>query len=109
MTARISSVLSDARNIAAVLMLAGAAAGGLWAVTSWCGTRVSSTEAGEAHDRIRAEYRNADAIIEARAEEIEAKTDAATVQFREVGRDVKTIKCLMLSPNVKAKSRCGLE
>ena len=95
--------LADARNIAAVLLLVGGAAAGLWTVLSWAGTRVSTAEAAQVHDAIRLEYR-------ATGQKLGLELDESRRQWSEVARDVRTIKCLV-DPRKKAKDKtgCGLE
>jgi hypothetical protein len=59
-------------------------------------------EAVEQHEALRTEFQAADIIID-------RKTEITTGQLKEVGRDVKTIKCLIQAPSMKAKAKCGLE
>ena len=54
------------------------------------------------HEAIKTEFRSADGVIIDHAR-------AAEEQIRDVGRDVKTVKCILQAPTMKAKARCGLE
>jgi len=62
----------------------------------------SAQESKDQHRQIREEYKAADALIIEHAREVES-------QLKDVGRDVRTIKCLILAPNAKQKQKCGLE
>jgi len=96
------SIWQDARQIAAIVAITGALATIAWQVSSFALGTVTHQEAQIEHQAIRGEMKIGD-------EKIDVKASAAADQIKEVGRDVKTIKCLMLAPTVKAKQRCGLE
>jgi len=65
-------------------------------------TSVQTKEEAEAqHSAIQSDMAAADKMIE-------QKVNAVIEQVEPVGRDVKTIKCLMLAPNRKSRERCGL-
>ena len=51
---------------------------------------------------MKIEYRGSDAQIIEHARVVEQ-------QLGEVGRDTKTIKCILTAPSMKAKAKCGLE
>ena len=61
----------------------------------------TKTEAAAQHDEIRTEVRAADT-------KIEIKADTAQSELRTIGRDVRTIKCLLTRP-AKQRQNCGLE
>jgi hypothetical protein len=55
------------------------------------------------------ELRQIDVVNVAEHKAIRDDVSKLSSGVEDVGRDVKTIKCLMLAPSNKAKQRCGLE
>jgi hypothetical protein len=75
----------------------------------WVSRVQTQPEAEAQHMAIRSEIQAATIELHNSDVAIDAKASTASSSIKEIGRDVRTIKCLLLSPSTKAKARCGLE
>lgn len=91
----------DLTTISLIIGIVLGLAGGAWSIVSWAQSVLPRTEAEQKHE-----------VIHHRISEVDRKADNnernVEVIQQTIGRDVKTIKCLLTAPNRKAKQNCGL-
>ena len=109
MTGTTRSRLSDLKVIGLIVSITIGIATVAWSVVSWATSVVTIGEATEAHSKIEAQAINDKVELQLEDSEIDKKADAAIEEVKQVGRDVKTVKCILLAPNRQAKARCALE
>ena len=101
MTSNMKSRLADLQVVGAVIAITAALAAGSWKVVDV----LSSKE-----DRI--EHAADIRIVHERIGKVKETADGASSEVHNVqqiiGRDVKTIKCILTAPSRKAKGNCGL-
>lgn len=102
MTGKAKSLLQDLKVFGAILVSTFTLATLAWNIGQWVFSVQMKDQAAREHDLIKSE-------IGASVQALEVQVSPALKQVESVGRDVKTIKCLMLAPSAKAKQRCGLE
>lgn len=102
MTSNGRSRLADLKVIGLVVSITLGLGGMAWTVVSWASSVKTNEVARQDHE-----------VLHRRITKVNDKAEGA-VQEQEkmqqtIGRDVKTIKCLLTAPNRKAKANCGLE
>jgi len=96
------SRIADIKVLSLVVGIVAAMATCGWGIAVWATGRVSKEDL---HSETR--------ILHKRIGDVDDKAEAAdghaTQIEQTIGRDVRTIKCLLTAPNRRAKERCGLE
>lgn len=90
--------MADLKIISIVVGLTISMASVAWGVVSFAQSLQPKVEAMAQHE-----------VLHERVSAVDDKADNALVQTTTIGRDVKTIKCILMAPNRKGKERCGLE
>ncbi len=101
--------MADLRVIGIIVSTTLGIGGVSWAVAAWGTTRVSTTDSAAALAKIEGQAINDKVELQLEDQRIDRKVNSAIEEMKQVGRDVKTVKCILLAPNSKQKSRCALE
>lgn len=97
--------VQDLKTISLVIGVTAALASAAWGIVSWAQSMKPRVEATADHEVLHRRITSANesaAAADKHATDVEKKIEP-------IGRDVKTIKCLMLAPNQKARAKCGLQ
>jgi hypothetical protein len=98
----LKSWVSDARQVAAIITIAGACGAVAWWVVGFVSGAQTWMVAAKQHEEIRLEMRHGD-------EAVDLKASTAVGAVHAIGKDVRTIKCLLTKTKRKERDACGLD
>jgi len=94
--------MQDLKTLSLIIGVTLALASAAWGIVSWAQSLKPRAEARSDHE-----------VLHRRITEVDKKTLDAEQHVNRVeqtiGRDVKTIKCILTAPNRRSKEKCGLQ
>jgi hypothetical protein len=102
MTNAMRSRLADLKTIGLVIAIVSGMAGGAWKVIDLINGKMDRSEAEASRSALHQRISRVKEVVDKNTHDVEQVQQT-------IGRDVRTIKCILTAPSRKAKGNCGLE